>query len=230
MTCVILQPSYIPWRGYFHQIQRADFFVFYDDVQYDKHGWRNRNRIKTAQGPQWLTIPVRKKGNVAEHRAIRDIEIDWVRPWNTKHLATIRQAYQKAPFYAQWEPFLADTYSRRPIYLAQFTIDLTIDLARRMGNSHTQFLRASELEIPGYRTERLIAITRQLGCDRYLSGPSASEYLDEGLFHSAGLQLEYIRYDYREYPQMYPPYDPHVSVLDLLFMTGPDAARYIVSA
>src|SRR5580704_5319561 len=77
MTCVFLQPSYIPWRGYFHQIQKADVFVFYDDVQYDKHGWRNRNRIKTSQGPQWLTIPVNKKGNVASKRAIQEVEISW---------------------------------------------------------------------------------------------------------------------------------------------------------
>src|ERR1700730_7775673 len=106
MKCVILQPSYIPWTGFFHQIQKADVFVFYDDVQYDKHGWRNRNRIKTPQGPQWLTIPVKKKGNVEKKRRILDIEIDWQRPWNKKHHLSIRQAYQRAPFYAHWEPFL----------------------------------------------------------------------------------------------------------------------------
>src|SRR3970282_1615409 len=111
MTCVILQPSYIPWRGYFHQIQKADQFVFFDDVQYDKHGWRNRNRIKTPQGPQWLTIPVRAKDNVGEHRTIHEIEIDWDRPWSRKHLESLRQAYRRAPFSADWEPFLAEVYA-----------------------------------------------------------------------------------------------------------------------
>src|SRR6476619_5471596 len=107
MKCVINQPNYLPWRGYFHQIQKADCFVFYDDVQYDKHGWRNRNRIKTPKGPQWLTIPARARGNGEHRRTIQEIEIDWQRPWNRSHLDSLRQAYQGAPFYADWEPFLA---------------------------------------------------------------------------------------------------------------------------
>ena len=229
MTCVILQPSYIPWRGYFHQIQKADHFVFYDDVQYDKHGWRNRNRIKTPQGPQWLTIPVRAKDNVGEHRTIHEIEIDWDRPWSRKHLESLRQAYRRAPFSAEWEPFLAEVYARTPSYLAPFTIDLTIELARRLGIAHTRFLRSSELGIPGHRTGRLIAIVQHLGCDRYVSGPSARGYLEEDRFAEAGITLEYMRYDYPEYPQLHPPFDPKVTVLDLLFMTGPDAPKYIWS-
>jgi len=229
MTCVILQPSYIPWRGYFHQIQKADQFVFFDDVQYDKHGWRNRNRIKTPQGPQWLTIPVRAKDNVGEHRTIHEIEIDWDRPWSRKHLESLRQAYRRAPFSAEWEPFLAEVYARTPSYLAPFTIDLTIELARRLGIAHTRFLRSSELGIPGHRTGRLIAIVQHLGCDRYVSGPSARGYLEEDRFAEAGITLEYMRYDYPEYPQLHPPFDPKVTVLDLLFMTGPDAPKYIWS-
>jgi WbqC-like protein family len=227
MTCVILQPSYIPWRGYFHQIQRADFFVFYDDVQYDKHGWRNRNRIKTAQGPQWLTIPVNKKGNLDQHRTINEIEISWDRPWNKKHRLSIQQAYREAPFFGLWEPFLVEIYSRTPTHLAPFTIDLTIDLARRLGIAHTRFLRSSDLSIPGHRTERLIAIVKRLGCDRYVSGPSAKDYLEEERFADAGISLEYITYDYPPYPQLYPPFDPQVSILDLLFMIGPNAGRQI---
>lgn len=229
MTCVILQPSYIPWRGYFHQIQKADQFVFFDDVQYDKHGWRNRNRIKTPQGPQWLTIPVRAKDNVGEHRTIHEIEIDWDRPWSRKHLESLRQAYRRAPFSAEWEPFLAEVYARTPSHLAPFTIDLTIELARRLGIAHTRFLRSSELGIPGHRTGRLIAIVQHLGCDRYVSGPSARGYLEEDRFAEAGITLEYMRYDYPEYPQLHPPFDPKVTVLDLLFMTGPDAPKYIWS-
>jgi len=227
MTCVILQPSYIPWRGYFHQIQKADVFVFYDDVQYDKHGWRNRNRIKTSQGSQWLTIPVKKKGNVEQHRAIQDIEISWERPWSQKHHSALQQAYQHAPFFQDWAPFLDEVYMQRPTHLAPFIIEVTIELARRLGISHTRFLRSSELNLPGYRTERLISIVRHLNCDRYLSGPSAKEYLEEPLFEKAGITLEYMKYDYAEYPQLHPPFDPQVSILDLLFMTGPSAAKYI---
>ena len=229
MTCVILQPSYIPWRGYFHQIQKADCFVFYDDVQYDKHGWRNRNRIKTPNGSQWLTIPTRSKGNVEQQRTIHEVEIDSHSPWSRKHLASLRQAYQRAPFYAEWEPFLTSIYASPPPHLASFAIDITIELARRLGLAHTRFVRSSELGIPGYRTDRLVAITQHLGCDRYVSGPSARDYLDEPRFAAAGITLEYMQYDYPDYPQLYPPFDPKVTILDLLFMTGPDAPKYIWS-
>lgn len=227
MRCAILQPSYIPWRGYFHQIQLADFFVFYDDVQYDKHGWRNRNRIKTPQGTQWLTIPVKNRGNIDGHRTILETEIDWQRSWNQKHFLSLRNAYRKAPYFAEWEQFLSEVYSRKSTYLAPFTIDLTINIARKMGNLHTRFLRSSELGISGLRTGRLVAIAKHLGCDRYLSGPSAKDYLDEEGFLKAGVTLEYMKYAYPEYQQMYPPFDPHVSILDLLFMTGPRARDYI---
>ncbi len=102
MNCAILQPSYIPWRGYFHQIQKADTFVFYDDVQYDKHGWRNRNRIKTANGPLWLSIPVAHKGNVVNRTKINEIPIIWNEAWSTKHWNSIRLAYGKAPYFSQY--------------------------------------------------------------------------------------------------------------------------------
>jgi hypothetical protein len=229
MRVVILQPSYIPWRGFFDLIRRADVFVFYDDVQYDKHGWRNRNRIKTPQGPQWLTIPVRTRGNIEQQRTIQEIEIDWARPWNRNHLASLRQSYHRAPFYAQWEPFLAEVYARTPSHLAPFAIDVTIELARRLGIGHTRFLRASELGIRGHRTERLVAIVQHLGCDRYVSGPSARDYLEEHRFAEAGIALEYMQYDYPEYPQLYLSFDPNVTILDLLLMTGPDAPKYIWS-
>jgi hypothetical protein len=227
MTCVVLQPSYIPWRGYFHQIQKADVFVFYDDVQYDKHGWRNRNRIKTSQGPQWLTIPVNKKGNVASKRAIQEVEISWQRPWNKDHLLTLRHAYRQAPFFSEWEPVLTAAYSQEPTHLAPFVMDLTIELARRMGLTRTVFLRSSELSIEGERSERLVNIVKHLGCDRYVTGPAARDYIDADQFTRAGIDLIYMNYDYPEYPQLYPPFDPHVSILDLLFMKGPEATKVI---
>src|SRR6202140_4033555 len=105
MKCAILQPSYIPWRGYFHQIQKADVFVFYDDVQYDKHGWRNRNQIKTAQGKQWLTVPVHSGG--ATHGVkIRDVKIDWSKPWSQHHMRALTSAYNKAPFFKKYQSLL----------------------------------------------------------------------------------------------------------------------------
>jgi hypothetical protein len=227
MNCVILQPSYIPWRGYFHQIQRADLFIFYDDVQYDKHGWRNRNRIKTGQGGQWLTIPVHSKGVVVENIGIDEIEIAWEQSWAERHLRAIQQSYSKAAYYKEHQGWLEEIFSRRPERLADFTIPLTIEIARKLGIHHTQFMRSSELKVSGQKTDRLIEILAQVGATHYISGPSASSYIEQEKFQRAGISLEYMEYNYPEYKQLYPPFDPFVTVLDLIFMMGPEAPKYI---
>lgn len=227
MIAVILQPSYIPWRGYFDQIRKADVFVFYDDVQYDKHGWRNRNRIKNSQGGQWLTIPVHAQGVVVDSLPINRIEIAWEQPWAERHWRALRENYAKAPYFQHYAGWLEDVYRPRPEKLVDFTIPLTIEIAGKLGICQTRFLRASSLEAEGQKTDRLISILRQLGADHYISGPSAGSYIEPEKFAAAGIQLEYMQYNYPEYPQLHPPFDPFVSILDLLLMTGPDALRYI---
>ena len=201
--------------------------MFYDDVQYDTHGWRNRNRIKTVNGSQWLTIPVLKRGNVEESREIREIGIAWDRPWNRKHLAAITQSYRKAPYFDRLYPLLNKWYDQKPVLLADFTIALTIELAACLGIRNTRFVRSSQLNVTGYRTDRLIGIVKAVGCDHYISGPAARGYLEESRFRSAGVTLEYMTYSYDEYPQLYPVFDPHVSILDLMMMTGEMAPRHI---
>jgi hypothetical protein len=226
VNVVILQPSYIPWRGYFDQIRRADLFIFYDDVQYDKHGWRNRNQIKTAQGKQWLTIPVHSKG-VTEGIPIKDVRIDWSKPWAKNHRKALTISYSKAPCFKTYLPLLESFYDRRDVYLADFTIETTIQLTRELGNSSTRFMRSSELAgIDGVKTDRLIQILKQVGATHYISGPSARDYIEQPKFDEAGITLEYMEYQYAEYPQLHPPYDPYVSVLDLMFMLGGEAGGY----
>lgn len=229
-TGVILQPSYIPWRGFFDLVHDADVFVFYDDVQYDKHGWRNRNRIKTAQGTQWLTIPVRAKGNVSSGLLVKDAEIASTPDWAKKHPQSIRQSYARAPFFKEIFPAVEALYATRSEKLADFTIETTIALARLLGITHTRFVRSSELGVEGGKTERLVEIMKHVGADRYLSGPSARDYVDASLFESAGITLDYKTYAYPEYDQLHPPYDPQVSILDLLFMHGRDAPGLIWGA
>lgn len=228
MKCVILQPSYIPWRGYFHQIFKADVFVFYDDVQYDKRGWRNRNRIKTPHGAKWLTIPVHSRGAQIEHTPIHEITIDWGQPWNTQHLKALQHSYAKAPYYNQYRQALEQYYQQKFEHLADFDICLTIALAGWLGIRHTQFIRSSELHTSGTKTDKLIQILLKLGANHYISGPAAKSYIEEDKFEEAGIRLEYMTYQYPPYPQLYPPYDPQVSILDLLFMTGDEALKYII--
>ena len=226
MNCVILQPSYIPWRGYFDQIQKADVFVFYDDVQYDHHGWRNRNRIGGPRGGQWLTIPVHHKGTLASQTPVNEIRIHWDRPWNRTHWLSLCQVYGRAPFFERYRKLLESFYQGQPELLADFTIETTIALARELGMGRTKFLRSSQLPAEGVKTDRLLSILRHLGADHYISGPSAKNYLEEEKFQTAGITLEYMDYDYPEYPQLHPPFDPQLSLLDLLFMVGPEASRY----
>jgi hypothetical protein len=229
MNVVILQPSYIPWRGYFDQIRRADLFIFYDDVQYDKHGWRNRNQIKTVQGKQWLTIPVHSAG-VTEGLLIKDVEVDWSKPWAKNHWKALTFAYAKAPYFRHYASFLEPFYQRKDTLLADFTIDLTVALAREIGISDTRFMRSSEIPgISGEKTDRLIQILQTVKTKHYLSGPSARDYIEADKFAAAGITLEYIGYNYPEYPQLYPPYDPYVTILDLLFMLGEKALLFIAN-
>ena len=226
MKCVILQPSYIPWRGFFDQIRKADLFIFFDDVQYDTRGWRNRNRIKKPGGSQWLTIPVNAKGAQTEHILINEIKIAWNTPWNQEHLKALQHSYSKAPYFNRYKPLLEQFYTRQDEYLADFTIDLTIALARELGIQHTRFMRSSELHVSGFKTEHLINVLTKVGADHYISGPSARDYIEPEVFKQNHITLEYITYDYPEYPQLHLPFDPQVSILDLLFMTGPDALKY----
>jgi hypothetical protein len=229
MNCVILQPSYVPWRGYFHQIYKADCFIFYDDVQYDARGWRNRNRIKTPQGPRWLTVPVYSKGCQVHHTPICDIHICADTPWQMKHWHTLEHAYRKAPFFEYYAPLLREFYEIKWELLADLTIELTIALARELGIQHTRFVRSSMIEAHGTKTERLVDLLVNAGATHYITGPSARSYIEEEKFQEAGITLEYMRYDYPEYAQLHPPYDGQVSILDLLFMTGPNALDYIAA-
>jgi hypothetical protein len=227
MNVVILQPSYIPWRGYFDQIRRADLFIFYDDVQYDKHGWRNRNQIKTNQGKQWLTIPVYSKG-VTQGVPIKDVRIDWSKPWAKAHLKSISISYSKAPYFKTYLPLLESLYQRRDEFLADFTIESTVALSRELGfTSTTRFMRSSDLPgLEGQKTDRVISALKQVGATHYLCGPSASSYMEPGKFVAAGITFEYMEYGYPEYSQLHPPYDPYVTILDLLLMVGGDAGQY----
>jgi hypothetical protein len=227
VKAVILQPSYIPWRGVFDQIKQADVFVFFDDVQYDSRGWRNRNQIKTPSGKKWLTIPVHHRGVQTQHIPINQIRISWDSAWNVEHLKSLEHSYARAPFYKTYAPLLQEFFQRQDEFLADFTIAFTKALAFELGLQQKKYLRSSSLHVEGVKTDRLIAVLKAIGADAYLSGPSAREYIDEKAIDQAGISLEYVEYNYPEYPQLYPPFDGNISILDLLFMTGPEALNYI---
>jgi hypothetical protein len=222
-TMVVLQPGYLPWLGFFDQMRRCDIFVYYDDVQFDKNGWRNRNRIKTAQGPLWLTVPVLQAARMGQR--ICDVEVDQGR-WTIKHLRAIAQSYAKAPYLQLYYPELEALLQRHWAKLVDLDLALTEAMCRWL-RLERQIMRASELGISGAQSERLLNICRHFGADRYVSGAAAREYLDVGLFAAAGIEVEWQDYHHPVYPQLHGAFVPFMSSLDLLLNVGPDSLRVI---
>lgn len=219
-TVAVLQPGYLPWLGFFDQLRRADVFVYYDDVQYDKHGWRNRNRIKTQNGPLWLTVPVRHGGEPLPR--IHDVEIDARMPWARKHVASIRQAYAHAPFLDRYMPVLEELL--QPKWERLVDLDIAcVDLMADWFGLRRRIERSSALGIGGDRSERLVNICRHFGASTYVSGDAAQTYLDVNLFERHGITVEWQRYAHPAYPQLHGAFVPHLSALDLLFNCGDES-------
>jgi hypothetical protein len=225
-VAVILQPSYLPWLGYFAQLHRSDVFVVYDDVQFDKHGWRNRNRIKTAQGAQWLTVPVLTyKQNWPTNRAIA---IDNTQHWRKKHLASLRQNYAKAPFFADYIDTLDDLLTRDWPSLFDLNMAAFRQLMKSLGIVR-ELRFASELGVDGDPVDRLIGMCKKVGASRFFEGAAGRDYIADDRFRAAGIAIEYQDYRHPVYPQLHGEFVPYLSVVDLLFNCGPRSLEILVT-
>jgi hypothetical protein len=224
-SVAILQSNYVPWKGYFDVIASVDQFVLYDVVQYTKNDWRNRNRIKTASGTTWLTIPVRHSGRFGQR--VEEVEVADNR-WRARHWRTVEQAYRRAPFFALYRERLESLYLGSSERLLSVVNRQFIDSICECLEIETPIVPTPKIELPDGRVERLVAICEHLGASRYVSGPAAKAYIDHRIFERAGIEVEYFDYSgYREYPQLHPPFEHNVSALDLLFNTGRDAKRWL---
>jgi len=223
-TVAVIQSSYIPWKGYFDIIHDADLFVFYDDAQYTKNDWRNRNKIKTGEGAAWLTVPVRAHLG----QTIREVELAGPL-WAKKHWKTLCQYYSHAPHFGRYRDLLESVYlGTRWESLSRLNQHLTKCIARDTLGIATEFADSCDYPAGGGRLERLIELLRSAGAGAYVSGPSARAYIDPERFRADGIDLVYKSYEgYPEYPQFHPPFEHNVSILDLLFHAGPDAPYYI---
>ena len=223
----IVQSSYIPWKGYFDLIRSVDEFVLYDDAQYTRRDWRNRNRIKTPGGAAWVTIPVNTKGRY--HEPIREITISDL-DWPARHWKTIAANYARAPHFAAYAPVVEQVYAGCGDSHLSAVNEKWIRAICDILEIRTRLSSSMNYELLPGKTARLAGICRQAGADVYLSGPSAGSYVDPAVFAEAGVQVVYADYSgYPEYPQLFPPFDHRVSVLDLIFNQGPDARRYMLS-
>lgn len=221
----IVQSNYIPWKGYFDLIASVDEFILYDDMQYTRRDWRNRNQIKTPQGLQWLTVPVRVKGKY--HQAIRETGIDG-EDWAAGHWKALVQNYRRAPHFGEVVEWL------EPIYL-QERFTLLSALNRRLLEAVCGYLGirtvlsdSSQYLLVEGKTERLADLCRQAGGTEYVSGPAARDYIEPRVFEAMGIQLTWFDYaGYPEYPQLWGEFAHGVTVLDLLFNCGRAAPRFM---
>jgi hypothetical protein len=225
---VITQSNYIPWKGYFDAIHLADEFILYDEVQYTKRDWRNRNRIKTSSGPLWLSIPVEVKGKFSQRISETKIsESDW----NMKHLKTIQSNYARASCYKELKDFVENLYvNSNQVFLSEINFWTLSELCRWMGIS-TVIKHSTDFDLSEDNpTQRLLNICLQTGATHYITGPAAKNYLEEERFSKAGIKIEYLDYSgYPEYPQLYPPFDHAVTIVDLLLNTGSSFRTYMKS-
>jgi hypothetical protein len=220
------QPQYLPWLGYFDKMDRADVFVLLDVVQYKKNEWQNRNRIRTADGWQWLTVPVRQRFPTA----IRDVRIDESSAWRRKHAEALRTHYGRAPHRAAVLPAL-EALLREPFAgLADLNARAVGLLAGLLG-VRTPVLAASTLgPLPDGADDRLIGLCRRLGCSTYLAGAGGAAYMDLGAYRRAGIEVAFQAFRHPVYPQTYPGFEPNLSAVDLLFSAGPGAIGRVRAA
>lgn len=222
MLVTIHQPNYMPWPGFFHKWLLADAFVVLDTVQYHKNEWQNRNRIKTAQGAQWVTVPVKYRFP----ERINEVAIAGG-PWVRKQVAAIEQAYAKAESFKDFWPMIRDVLNMDWSMLSPLNTALIRELGRMLGCTAPLYL-ASEMQTRvDDPTGRLIALCRELGGDAYLSGREGRSYLHAEAFADAGLALWFQEVKPPEYPQLHGEFVPYLSVLDLLLNCGDDAAKIV---
>ena len=226
-TVAVVQSNYVPWKGYFDLIRTADEFVLYDDVQYTRRDWRNRNKIKTPDGVQWLTIPVDVKGKFTQ--TIRETATAGGE-WADNHRTRLHHAYGRAPFYTDYRETIDGWYAAAAELrsLSEVNALFLRQLCPLLGIT-TPIRDSADFKLDNPDpTGRLRDICVQSQATEYLSGPAARAYLDESVFERAGVAVRYMDYaGYPEYPQLHGPFDHAVSVLDLLFMTGPRARDYL---
>ena len=226
MIAAIHQPQYIPWLGYIDKIDRSDVFCFLDNVQYKKNDFQNRNRIKTASGWQWLTLPVCYRFPQKINEVTINNEVNWKR----KHLQALITNYQKSPFFEKTIAVFQRLYSQQWQGLSDLNIEMVRCLLDLLEMGDKKSVLASTLSDSDDPNERLIDICRALGCDTYLAGAGGADYMDLARFENAGIKVVFQDFRHPEYPQLFGNFISHLSTADLLFNCGPESLQYIRQA
>jgi hypothetical protein len=225
MKVIISQSNYIPWKGYFDNIASSDVFVVYDDMQYTKRDWRNRNYIKTEQGLKWLTIPVEVSGKYFQK--INETKIS-DKTWNLSHWGMLESTYKKAPYFNKYGPWIKELYFTAT---SEFLTEINIHFLKAFCEFleiKTIFKDSREFKLAEGKTEKLVQICKELKATEYFTGPAAKNYMDETIFENEKIKIHYFDYSgYKEYTQIHPPFTHGVSIIDLIFHTGSEASKYL---
>lgn len=229
MIVTIHQPQYMPWLGYFDKISKADIFVLLDDVQFKKNEWQNRNRIRTAQGWQWLTVPVQHDFGIK----INELRIDNKTPWRMHHLKALELNYGKSLYFNEIYSAIEKVLTNEWEYLGELNVELVKVFISLLGIK-TKIVLSSAYQTVDHKTLRLVDLCKQLGADTYLSGEGGSAYLDEEQFKAQDIKIIVQKYEHPIYPQLWMNKDvmefiTHLSILDLLFNCGQESLNVITS-
>lgn len=227
MTVVAIhQPQYLPWLGYFDKLERCDVFCLLDTVQYKKNEFQNRNRIKTAEGWQWLTVPVTYRFP----QRIEEVGINQTVDWQRKHLQALKTNYSKAPFFETYYPSFEEFYQQSYDFLVQVNVACIQLLVELLGLERKLVLASSLPVETEDSTLRLVEICKNLGGDYYLSGRDGAKYIDVDMFQNHKIEVLFQDFKHPHYPQCYGPFEPNMSVVDLLFNCGPESLAMISEA
>lgn len=220
---IITQSNYIPWKGYFDAINSVDVFVVYDEMQYTKRDWRNRNKIKTQSGLKWLSVPVNVKGKFEQKINETEISED---NWNVKHWSQIKQTYSKAPFFKEYKAFFEGLYLNCKLTnLSEINLCF-IQAICNLLEIKTEIIFSKDLELRGDKTVKLLNICLDLSLTDYYSGPAAKDYMDIELFKAEDIDVHWFDYsDYPEYNQLFDGFEHGVTILDLIFNEGIEGAK-----
>lgn len=208
------QPGYLPVQDFFLKMHLADVFVLADDIQYAKHNFVNRTKIKTAQGVQWLTVPVLTKGRMGQLNS--QVQVDTVQNWRQKHWKTLLVNYKYAAYFEKYADFFENLYRKPWTKLLGLNLEI-IEFIKKCLDISTEILLSSDLNVPGQGTERLTGILDKLGCDTYLAAQDGKKYLNQQVFEERGLKLNFLQTKYPVYHQQFGDFEPALSIVDLLF-------------
>jgi hypothetical protein len=225
---LITQSNYIPWKGYFDAIASVDVFVVFDEMQYTKRDWRNRNMVKTPQGPKWLSIPVEVKGKFFQkinQTKVADIN------WGKSHWGSIKQNYSDTKYFEEISGFLKPLYMDcSKVFLTEINLSFIIAINKYL-NIETEILYSRDFQLVKNKTQRLVDICKELDVNAYYTGSAAKSYMEEERFTKEGISVNYFDYNgYKEYNQKFPPFNHYISILDLLFNEGKNAINYMKKA